>query len=403
MSDSMVGGLGQRRAARTQSLTDFERLGFSALLGLADGHAYQDLDPVYRPAVDSLGSLWYECEKIPVIEAEERFRNAFALLSRSSAVATLPFYKICPTASNAIDIAGAVLADRGVVTGLIEPTFDNLSLILRRRRVRVRPISEIELARSAGEGTLPKFLDDQSCGAVFLVQPNNPTGFELDSAALQAVAEYCAHRGTILLLDNSFRFYRRQPLDDYNILLRAGVSFICIEDTGKIWPTHDLKASLIFCSPDIWPDIDVVYSELYLCHSRLAIAILERFLLITHSEGLARTIWSQVDEHRSILRAAIAGSGLRVDESAADSQISVEWLNCRETGLHDLQVVAQLAKRGLAVLPGRQFYWHSVNEGDCHHNIRISLMKPRLAFAQSMVLIRSAFVLGELYVRWRSR
>ncbi len=371
-----------------QSLTEFERDGLAAPLGLADGHAYQDLSLLFRPIVDGLTYLWDECERTTVPEMEQRFRKAFALLAKSSGMANLKFFKICPTASNAIDIVGAVLADRGLSTHLLEPTFDNLALILQRRQVRLVPLSEKRLSLAVKEETIPELLDQHPCGALFLVQPNNPTGRSLDATSLRIVANYCAKRDVILLLDNSFRFYHRLPFDDYALLAESGVSFMAIEDTGKVWPTHDLKASLLFCSPDLERIVATIYNEIFLCHSRLALAVLEQFLLRTVKEGLASTVWTQVDEHRAALRSAIVGTDLVVDETALDSQISVEWLDCRRTGWRDLELVARLAAKGLFILPGRQFFWHSRAQSDHQYNIRFSLMKPHAVFAQSMAILQ---------------
>jgi aspartate/methionine/tyrosine aminotransferase len=285
-------------------------------------------------------------------------------------------FKICPTASNSIDIIGAVLAQAGHAAHLIEPTFDNLALILRRRGVPLQVMRETDVFDAVAGGELATFLEAHRSGALFLVQPNNPTGRSLSASAFQIIAEHCAEQRTVLVVDNSFRFYNRHPFDDYSILLNSGASFLSFEDTGKVWPTHDLKASLLFCSDDLEPAVTAVYNELFLGTSRFSLALLEECILRTSELGLANTIWPQIDERRALLRRSIVGTGLVTEPSSIGSHTSVEWLNVSGTHLDDVALAAYLATENLQVLPGRHFFWQSGGRPECHDNIRIALMKP---------------------------
>lgn len=370
------------------SLTDFELVGLDYRLNLADGHAYQDLGNDYRGIVRELPTIWEACENTPIPDLQYRFCEAVALLAGSPEMAGLPF-KICPTASNSIEIVGDVLAQKASLTKLVEPTFDNLALILRRRRVRLAPLSEDDLFRAVEEGRVEEFLDANPCEALFLVQPNNPTGRRLDVESFRAVVEHCAAHGRILVLDNTFRFYNREGFNDFAILQESGVSFMALEDTGKVWPTHDLKASLLFYSPDLERLVTTLYNEVYLCPSRFALAVLERFVLKTMEVGLQQAVWAQVDKHRALLRSAIAGTDVVIDPRSDSSEISVEWLNCRGTGLRDLELTRLLATSGLTVLPGRLFYWQSSEQAERQYNVRLSLMKPSLNYRRAVDVFRS--------------
>jgi|SRR5947209_5113205 len=366
-----------------KSLTDFEIVGLDYRLNLADGHAYQDLNSDYRDIVRDLPMIWEACEKTPIPDLHHRFCEAFALLANSPEAVGLPF-KICPTASNSIEIVGEVLARKLLLTRLVEPTFDNLALILQRRRVRLAPLSENDLYRAVAQGNVTELLDANPCGALFLVQPNNPTGRLLDAMSFGTIAEYCATRGRILVLDNTFRFFNRQSFNDFAILRDSGVTFMAVEDTGKVWPTHDLKASLLFCSADLEQLVSNLYHEIYLCHSRFALAVLERFILRTIEVGLPRAVWAQVDKHRALLRSVISHTNVVVDPTSVASEISVEWLNCRDTGLRDFELTKLLATSGLTVLPGRQFFWQANEQTERQFNVRLSLMKPFLNYKQAM-------------------
>lgn len=371
-----------------KSLTDFEIKGLNYPLNLADGHASQDLSDYYGGIIAELTEIYWASKKTPVPEQQFRFFEAFARLANSPEVLGLPF-KICPTASNSIEIVGDVLANKAAFTRLVEPTFDNLALILRRRRVVLASLNENDLFWAAASASIKELLDENPCDALFLVQPNNPTGRSLDARSFRFIAEYCAERGMILVLDNSFRFYNRASFNDYRILRESNVSFIALEDTGKVWPTQELKASLLICSRDLEQLVTTLYNEVYLCSSPYTLALLERFILKTTEVGLARTIWAQADEHRYQLRRAIAETKIVVDPSSVESKISVEWLNCRALGPRDLELTGLLETYGLTVLPGRQFFWESRENSERQFNIRLSLMKPTLNFTRAVDVFRS--------------
>lgn len=367
----------------TQTLTDLEVVGLQSEFNLADGHAYQALGQEFADIIEDLSRIWRLSETVRVPEAEHDFREAFAALAGSSGMAKLPFFKICATASNSIDVIGTILAAKKLRTALIEPVFDNLSLLLRRRGVVLEAIGDAVTEEDGMRGEFERSSSGTG-GAVVIVQPGNPTGRSLTARSLRQLSEYCAAQRKLLVMDNSFRFYNREPYDDYAILLESGVSFLAVEDTGKVWPTHDLKASLLFCSSDLEDITRTVYNETYLCSSRFVLMLLTQLLYRTADVGLAETIWRPVDERRLFLREAIVGTGMVVDQRSQQSQISVEWLDCHATGLTDLELAELLAERGVLVLPGRLFFWYSVDDIKRHYNIRVALMKPARQFTRAV-------------------
>jgi aspartate/methionine/tyrosine aminotransferase len=371
------------------TLTDYEINALAHEVNLADGHAYQEMIVPFAGIVENLDTIWAACERMRIPDMEHQFRAAFATLAGSPFMAKLPTFKICPTASISIDIIAAALQQQRRRTRLVEPTFDNLALIMRRRGVYLEAIRESDLLRAAAQGALPSVLKDHSCGALFIVQPNNPTGSTLGKTDFTAIANYCASRDIILVIDNSFRFYNREPFDDYEILAESGVSFMALEDTGKVWPVHDLKASLLFCSNDIYPLLTSIYNELFLCTSRFGLGLLEQYILRTHSFGLSRTIWPQLDHRRSLLRGSISGTGLAVDPDSTCSQISVEWMQLQEYWLNDVQATQYLADLGLLILPGRYFYWRSGDKIEHQRNVRLALMKPLSSLHQAINILQS--------------
>lgn len=151
------------------TLTEIETLGLKSKFNFADGHAYHDLAPSQVDILGRLRGIWESSAQRKIKEAERLYFDAFLKLAESLSLADYPHFRICPTASNSIDIIAAWLADRKMSTALTHPTFDNLFLILRRRGVTVVPLEDSRLRQNGAIASLQGLNSD----AVFLVNPNN--------------------------------------------------------------------------------------------------------------------------------------------------------------------------------------------------------------------------------------
>lgn len=377
-------------AEEFSTLTSWEYAGLRNARNLADGHAYHELPDALGGVVDQLPRLWRTAERYSIPDLENQFREAW---SEVAGTPTLRHYglRICPTASNSIDLVGAACHEMGLRVGLVEPTFDNLALLLRRRGVPLHPIPADQLAAALITETPESVLDPEALDAVFVVNPNNPSGIEYDSRQLPVLSEWCARHGKVLLLDNTFRFQCRRTYDDVAVLRRSGVSFVAIEDTGKSLPTLDLKASPLIFSDDLAPLLNTLYEEVYLCTSGFSLAILTELLQRTAAHGLDATLWALIDDRRARLRAALHGSAITVAPEAIDSTLSVEWLDCSGTGLDDLTATAHLRDAlGLHLLPGRPFFWASPPSETTTQRMRASLCKPTAQFDAAISVIQSS-------------
>lgn len=82
--------------------------------------------------------------------------------------------------------------------------------------------------------------------------------------------------------------------------------------------------------------------------------------------------------------------------------MAVMWLNIERTGLSDLELTEYLASYGVAVLPGRYFYWGSHYTAG-HNRIRIALMKPDEQFAFSISRLKQALTELQRLIFTRNR
>ena len=376
-----------------QALTEIEALGLASQHDMANGHASQELAPIQQRIIESLPQIWMQAASLKSHDAELLFKDAFCKLAAAPSLMTYNNFKICPTASSSIDTVATWLADKGLKTALIEPTFDNLYLILKRRGVELLPLPEDALHTGQYKAL---FAD---ADALFLVNPNNPTGKVLSQQQITDIAHWCAVNQKVLVLDNTFRFFAAQTYDMYQILLDCGVTFLSIEDTGKVWPTQEIKASLLVTSPDAIEKIRIIYDEIFLCHSNFALGILSQFLLDAHTRGLDEAVWKEVAARRQRFRQALDGTVLSVHEQSLQSTISVDWVTIGGHFADDLALAEYFKKQSLVVLPGRQFYWSKQGSGQpwaapaaataTNKFVRFALLKPKSEFLAACEVIEN--------------
>ncbi|TCV69099.1 aminotransferase class I/II-fold pyridoxal phosphate-dependent enzyme [Pseudomonas fluorescens] len=373
---------------KSQSLTEHEVFGLSVKYNLADGHSYISAKKHFRGVLFNLPDLWDAAVATSIPQMEMAFKDIFADYFALAGLKRHTYFSVCPTASNSIDIVGAWARSKKFKVGLIEPTFDNLAQLLRRREVELEALPEkmfydIEL--------LEKVIRDKDLNALFIVNPNNPTGFVFDAVMMENITDLCCRLNIVLILDTSFRFCHKAPLDEYALLLEKNASFIVLEDTGKQWPTLDAKASLLSYSDDLAQDIRTIYEEIYLCCSSFTLRVIIEFIEATLRKGGLAYMHSIITKNSEMVRSQLVGTRVYIDAEHPQSVMTVMWLNIKQTGLSDLELTDYLATYDVAVLPGRYFYWssHEVSGSD---RIRIALLKPDDQFDHSISRLRQALL-----------
>lgn len=373
---------------KNNNLTELEVFGLSAKYNLADGHSYISAKEHFGSVLSELPELWGSAVEMPIPEMEVLFKNKFAEYFALDGLRRHSHFSVCPTASNSIDIVGAWARSKNYKVGLVEPTFDNLAQLLRRREVALEAIPEKVVVDPA---LLEELVRDRRLDALFLVNPNNPTGVTLDAIAMSNVIDLCHRHDVILILDTSFRFCHQTNIDEYALLSDKGVSFIVLEDTGKQWPTLDTKASLLSYSEDLAADIRNIYEEIYLCCSNFSLRVIVAFIDETLKKGGLSYMHSIVMKNIEIARSELENSLVAIETVGPSSIMTVMWLNIEKTGLSDLELTDYLAKCDVAVLPGRYFYWNS-HQVAGHNRIRIALMKPDGQFLSSILRLKQALI-----------
>ncbi|MEK1911127.1 Aspartate/methionine/tyrosine aminotransferase [Pseudomonas sp. NFIX51] len=373
------------------TLTDHEYLALNSACSFADGHAYHELPCGLEGVVEQLPNIWYDCNQTKVRDMEKSFKCEWANLLDSSELLRHEHFRVSPTASNSIDIVATLLAERAPRVLLIEPTFDNLYLMLKRRGCEVSPLNEQAMIDAIDEDNVAELLDGHAFDTLFLVNPNNPTGYLIREKQFKVIAEYCQRRNKVLVVDSTFRFYTRQPFNDYAALLKAGGSFVVIEDTGKTWPTQDMKSSMIVYSEDLAAGLEKIYEEIYLCHSRFVMGVFVDLFRRTAAVGLEQALVHEIGLRSAKVRALLAGTDLRCITDSRATAMPVEWIDVSRTGKTDAELIKQFLRHGFHCLPGSHFFWHAYYERGIQSSrfIRISLARPAQVFENGLTLLRN--------------
>jgi aspartate/methionine/tyrosine aminotransferase len=252
--------------------------------------------------------------------------------------------------------------------------------------VKLMPVHEEDLTLERLEDTFAGL----TTNAVFVTLPNNPTGFEMSRDEWERLVHLCKKHEKILIVDCTFRFFSRNPSwDQYELLEHSKVSYLMVEDTGKTWPTQDLKCSILSMSEDLAEDVLELHNDILLNVSPFILKLLIEYLKDTKQEGLETAIWDPIDRNRIMLRETLrSSSGLLVNNP--NSTISVEWLRIQNGDIRSVDLVNRLHGVGLGVLPGDHFYWGAKEQGE--RFIRIALARNPLMFAEACTLLKSALL-----------
>lgn len=364
------------RAGRA-NLTQLEHLAVNATLNLADGHARQGLSRTQQLIVDDFPELFAKSAGTSAAELEHAALDAFF---NTYGQHSYPVGRVlsCYASSVAMEILARSLAGAVDTVALVHPTFDNIPDLLRGFDLRLLPVEEDVLHGGDLAAGIPA-----GAGCVFVTTPNNPTGRVLTRDQLATLARLCAERDTVLALDTSFRgFDPRAQYDHYAVLAEAGCRYVVIEDTGKIWPTLDLKVGLLVSSEHVGLPITRIHSDILLGVSPFLHALMERFARDAATGG-ADELRAHIAGNRAALRAALADvPGVSFPD--ADSAVSVERV--RIDGADGVELWQRLRERDLYLLPCRQFHWADPDRGAPY--VRVALARDRAVVAEGAERLR---------------
>lgn len=367
-------------ADRHADITQHEIDALTRRHNLADAHAHQRQSLTQRLIVERLPAIWYEAEDRLQWDIEQDFITAFFELHRQPTALTTGRALLAYASSISTMVVATYLMHRKMSVTLIEPCFDNLHDLLRNQRIPLNPLPEADLADVAKirENLRKKVTTD----ALFLVDPNNPTGFTLlrdGRSAFEEVVRFCVDRGKLLIIDRCFASFALMDgsaswFDIYELLESSGVSYICIEDTGKIWPLQDAKCAILMASRDIYPALYDIHTSVLLNVSPFTLNMLTRYLRDSDNDGFA-SVRSVISTNRTELSLALAETQVKLTQPRVN--VSVAWLDISALGVDSRSFQRKLLARDVYVVPGTFFFWNEKHRGNRY--VRVALARePRM-------------------------
>ncbi|MCB4208805.1 aminotransferase class I/II-fold pyridoxal phosphate-dependent enzyme [Arthrobacter sp. UM1] len=371
------------------NLTEFEYAAINChVTNVADGHARQKQTRSQAAIIDDLPAVFRESERTPVDELEYRAHRAFFGMLGQTGYPAEHKDRIfaCYASSVAMEILARALATEVSSLALVHPTFDNIPDILKGMHINLVPFEE-ELLHGGERSRVEDLV--QSVGAVFITTPNNPTGRVLGEKRLRMLAEICAASDAVLCLDTSFRgFDPRAQYDHYSILENSGCRWAVVEDTGKLWPTLDLKVGWLVTSANLNLPVGKVYSDILLGVSPMILTLVRRFAEDGTAGGLVE-LQKFIAENREIVREGLRGlDGVTHEGDEVYGSVERVFMERRSSS----DVWSELADSGVYVLPCHKFHWARPEEGDT--SLRIALARDPENLALSVRRIREVLERG---------
>lgn len=333
-------------------------------LNLTDGHARLALTERQAGVVARIPDLFAEATRRPFPDIEaEAHRTFLDAIGQYRAPVGTGRIRSCYSSTLATDIVARALPV-GARIALLHPTFDNIADLFRTRGLLLLPMSE--------EALLQREWPGPPVDVVMITHPNNPTGLVTPPEHLRSLAEHAARHGQTVIVDAAFRGQVREAqYDTYEILDAAGADWIVFEDTGKLWPMHELKIGMLASSDACRLPIERAFSESLLSASPVVL-LLVRELARDWAEGGYERARELVERNRQAVVAAIGEVGLQLADP--DSRISVARVVLPADGPDSDTLYRDMVRRGVHVLPCPPFHWADPDSG--LGLIRISLARP---------------------------
>lgn len=370
-------------------LTQHEIRALRTRYNLADAHTHQRQSGSQDKIVSRLPALWYESEERQQAHFEQQFTEAFFRLHGQTTAPGLGRTLLSYSASVSTMVAAMYLRRHDHTVSLVEPCFDNLVDLLRY--LGTPPAALPEDALADPDTVYTELTRLVRTDALYLVDPNNPTGFTLftdGGRGFQEVLRFCRDRRKLLVLDFCFASFAlhnglAQRPDVYRMLEESGAAYLAIEDTGKTWPVQDAKCALLTASADIYEEVYNLHTSVLLNVSPFVLNFLTQYVEDSVTDSFA-SVREVIDTNRATLRDGLPDSVLELLDARVDT--SVAWLRIRPSGLTASDVHARLLEAEVYVLPGTYFYWDNPGRGERY--VRIALARPPEQFATAVRVIR---------------
>ena len=376
---------------KLNDITQHEIEALKHAYNISDAHTHQSQSPTQRDIVRRLPELWYEAENTRQYDMEQKFLRNFFRVHKQPAALKNNNVLLVYAASIAMAITANYLMKKKMNVGLMHPCFDNIVDLLKHMEVPITALQEEWLHDP--DTIYDKLEANVTSDAIFLIDPNNPTGFTLfkfGTAGWNEVIRFAKDKKKLIILDFCFASFMLPDaslnvFDLYELLETSGVSYIAMEDTGKTWPLQDAKAAMIKTSVDIYDDIYNIHTAYLLNVSPFILNILNQYVLDSELDSFA-SVFGLLERNRAIGKDILDGSLLEPIDPIV--KVSVLWCRIKNSKIKATELKQYLTRFGIHLLPGTYFYWNDQLTGECF--VRIALARDSDLFVQAIQALRLA-------------
>ena len=367
-------------------ITQHEIEALKTEFNLADAHTHQSQSISQRKIVENLPELWYSAEKSTQHQCEQEFIEKFySSHGQHTALKRKDEIYLVYAASISMHITATYLMQNDMNVGLIEPCFDNLHDLMKHMHLPLSPLDESLFSDS---NKIYGNLVQHALGldAIFIVDPNNPTGFSIFSDSTESFCElirFCKDFNKLLIMDFCFSAFIKvsggSRFDVYELLENSEVDFIAMEDTGKTWPIQDAKCSSLQVSRSINNDIYNIVTSVLLNVSPFILKMVTRYIEDSEKDNFY-SVRSVLETNRNLAIKHLDGGLLKY--CPPQIKTSVVWFEITDPDINADQLQEKLRTRNVYVLPGKYFYWANPERGQRY--IRIALARDSDIFLDAM-------------------
>lgn len=373
-----------------EDLTQHEVQALKHKYNFADAHTHQSQSISQLEIVKRLPELWLESEQIKQEVLNRRFIQTFYKVRKIESALMPNNIMLHYAASVAtIQVANFLLKKRLTVS-LLEPCFDNLYEILMHMEIPLSPLKEDLLHEE--DKIYENLKNHVKTDALFIIDPNNPTGFTLldkkNKQSFENLVRFCKDYDKILIIDYCFANFLMNDeeielYDTYKILRESGVKYMAIEDTGKTWPIQDAKIAMLKVSDNLYDELYSIYTAYILNVSPFILNFLTEYIKDSQKHQFASTK-NLLNTNRRVVEEIFDNSILKIQNPKG--KVSVAWCEIMDPNLTATELQRILCTGGVYVLPGTYFFWHNPAQGERY--IRIALARNTDNFLEGMSLIR---------------
>lgn len=355
-----------------QDITQHEIEALKQKYNLADAHTHQSQSSTQKNIISNLDQIWFDSESSKQYSLEESFISKFFLMKGVDNINYKDVMLHYSASVSTIHIANYLLKNKLSVS-LLEPCFDNIYDILNGFEINISPINESVLTGCDIYNNLCKTVKTD---CLFLVDPNNPTGFTLLDKKykndFKEIVRYCQDKNKILIMDycfSNFLLFRKEVelYNPYLLFEKYDLTYIAIEDTGKTWPTQDAKISLLTSSKNIHNDLYSIYTSYILNISPFILNLLIRYIDDSVDDSFS-SIHELLDRNREYAEKKLKSTSISIIRPRAST--SVLWCKSKKYKAKYLHKI--LVEKDIYLIEGSYFYWKNKKEGEFYFRIALA-------------------------------